>query len=173
MVVYRAADTPPARWSILSVASKSSSGRIRRRTSTCRVRNTSTRCRRGEKQLEDLKKTNAAALQANVLINQLNADLKVVNQDKKDIDSSATLAAQALGGNPSRPILPTSHRDQDRQVHRYRDHCDADTGLKPDEALLWKQLGYGQAGLKHYDDAIHVLQEGHRSRDRFQKPRMP
>ena len=38
-----------------------------------------------------------------------------------------------------------------------------DTGLKPDEALLWNQLGYGQAGLKQYDDAITSLQEGRRS----------
>jgi tetratricopeptide (TPR) repeat protein len=127
-----------------------------------------------KKQLEDLKKTNAAALQANVLINQLNADLKVVNQDKKDIDSSATLAAQALGGNPSKADL--ANKVIEIKTAKYTDIvtiATRDTGLKPDEALLWNQLGYGQAGLKHYDDAITSYKKAIDLETASKKPRMP
>lgn len=127
-----------------------------------------------KKQLEDLKKTNAAALQANVLINQLNADLKVVNQDKKDIDSSAALAAQALGGNPSKADL--ANKVIEIKTAKYTDIvtiATRDTGLKPDEALLWNQLGYGQAGLKHYDDAITSYKKAIDLETASKKPRMP
>ena len=60
-----------------------------------------------KKQLEDLKKANAQALQANVLINQLNADLKVVNQDKKDIDNATALQRRPWAPTLPRPISPT------------------------------------------------------------------
>ena len=108
-----------------------------------------------KKQLEDLKKANAEALKANVLINQLNADLKVVGQDKKDIDNAIALATQALGANASKTDLAA--KVAEIRTAKYTDIVSLvtkDTGLKPDEALLWNQLGYGQAGLKQYDDAI-------------------
>ena len=127
-----------------------------------------------KKQLEELKKTNAAALQANVLISQLNADLKIVNQDKKDIDNSATLAAQALGGTPSKADLAS--KVIEIKTAKYTDIVSIatrDTGLKPDEALLWSQLGYGQAGLKHYDDAITSYKKAIDLETASKKPRMP
>jgi tetratricopeptide (TPR) repeat protein len=127
-----------------------------------------------KKQLEDLKKTNADALKANVLINQLNADLKVVNQDKKDIDNAATLAAQALGGTPSKTDL--ANKVTEIRTAKYTDIVSLatkDTGLKPDEALLWNQLGYGQAGLKQYDDAIVSYKKAVDLETASKKPRMP
>ena len=127
-----------------------------------------------KKQLEDLKKTNADALKANVLINQLNADLKVVNQDKKDIDNAATLAAQALGGTPSKTDL--ANKVTEIRTAKYTDIVSIatkDTGLKPDEALLWNQLGYGQAGLKQYDDAIVSYKKAVDLETASKKPRMP
>jgi tetratricopeptide (TPR) repeat protein len=127
-----------------------------------------------KKQLEDLKKQNADALKANVLINQLNADLKIVNQDKKDIDSAATLAAQALGGNPSKADLAA--KIAEIKTAKYADIVSIatkDTGLKPDEALLWNQLGYGQLGLKQYDDAITTYKKAVDLETASKKPRGP
>ena len=127
-----------------------------------------------KKQLEDLKKANAEALKANVLINQLNADLKLVNQDKKDIDNAATLAAQALGANPSKADL--ANKISEIRTAKYTDIVSVatkDTGLKPDEALLWNQLGYGQAGLKQYDDAITAYKKAIDLETASKKPRLP
>jgi tetratricopeptide (TPR) repeat protein len=127
-----------------------------------------------KKQLEDLKKANADALKANVLINQLNADLKVVNQDKKDIDNSTALATQALGANASKPDLAA--KVNEIKTAKYTDIVSLatkDTGLKPDEALLWNQLGYGQAGLKHYDDAITAYKKAVDLETASKKPRLP
>src|SRR5208337_2177714 len=102
MVVYRAADTPVGKMvdsirGVKIVAGTDTAQDI----DMSRQEYIDKMTPEEKKQLEDLKKANADALKANVLINQLNADLKVVNQDKKDIDNAATLAQQALGGNPS------------------------------------------------------------------------
>ena len=127
-----------------------------------------------KKQLEELKKANAQAQQANVLINQLNADLKVVNQDKKDIDNAAALAAAALGGNPSK--IDLANKVAEIRTAKYTDIVSIatrDTTAKPDEALLWNQLGYGQAGLKAYDDAITSYKKAVDLETAAKKPRMP
>jgi tetratricopeptide (TPR) repeat protein len=108
-----------------------------------------------KKQLEDLKKNNAEALKANAVINQLNADLKVVGQDKHDIDTASATAAQALGASASKSDIAS--KAAEIKTAKYTDIeslMTKDTGVKPDEALLWANLGYGQAGLKKYDDAI-------------------
>jgi hypothetical protein len=108
-----------------------------------------------KKALEELKKKNAEALKSNALIAQLNADLKTVTQDKKDIDNAAVAATQALGATASK--LDLANKETEIKTAKYTDIVSLmtrDTGLKPEEALLWTQLGYGQAGLKQYDDAI-------------------
>jgi tetratricopeptide (TPR) repeat protein len=127
-----------------------------------------------KKQLEELKKTNADALKANVLINQLNADLKIVNQDKSDVDHAAQLAAQALGSNASKTDL--ANKTVEIKTAKYNDILSLatkDTGLKPDEALLWNQLAYGQAGLKQYDEAIASYKKAIDLETASKKPRMP
>jgi tetratricopeptide (TPR) repeat protein len=108
-----------------------------------------------KKQLEDLKKANAEAVKANTVINQLNADLKVVAQDKKDIDGANAAAAQALGASAAKADIAA--KAVEIKTAKYTDIeslMTKDTAAKPDEALLWTNLGYGQAGLKKYDDAI-------------------
>ena len=125
-----------------------------------------------KKQLEDLRKQNSEALKANVLINQLNADLKIVNQDKSDVDHAAQLAAQALGSNASKTDL--ANKTVEIKTAKYNDILSLatkDTGLKPDEALLWNQLGYAQAGLKQYDDAIATYKKAIDLETAAKKPR--
>ena len=175
MVVYRAADTPAGKMVDSIRGVKLVAGQdIAQDVDMSRQKYIDKMSPEEKKQLEDLKKTNADALKANVLINQLNADLKVVNQDKKDIDNAATLAAQALGGTPSKTDL--ANKVTEIRTAKYTDIVSLatkDTGLKPDEALLWNQLGYGQAGLKQYDDAIVSYKKAVDLETASKKPRMP
>jgi tetratricopeptide (TPR) repeat protein len=108
-----------------------------------------------KKQLEDLKKVNAEAIKANSVINQLNADLKTVNQDKTDINGATATATQALGATATKADIAT--KVAEIKTAKYTDIeslMTKDTAAKPDEALLWFNLGFGQGGLKKYDDAI-------------------
>jgi tetratricopeptide (TPR) repeat protein len=175
MVVYRAADTPAGKMVDSIRGVKIVAGQdIAQDIDMSRQEYIDKMTPEEKKQLEDLKKANADALKANVLINQLNADLKVVNQDKKDIDNAASLAAQALGGNPSKADL--ANKITEIKTAKYTDIVSIatkDTGLKPDEALLWNQLGYGQAGLKHYDEAITAYKKAIDLESVSKKPRLP
>jgi tetratricopeptide (TPR) repeat protein len=108
-----------------------------------------------KKQLEEIKKQNAEAMKTNTVINQLNADLKIVEQDKKDIDGATAAAKHALGATASTTDITA--KVAEIRTAKYTDIeslMTKDTGLKPEEALLWVNLGLGQAGLKKYDDAI-------------------
>jgi tetratricopeptide (TPR) repeat protein len=125
-----------------------------------------------KKQLEDLKKSNAEAMKANVLINQLNADLRAVGQDKRDIDGANASAAQSLGATASKTDIDA--KANEIKTAKYTDIeslMTKDTGLKPDEALLWVNLGYGQAGLKKYDDAITSYKKAIDMESASKKPR--
>jgi tetratricopeptide (TPR) repeat protein len=125
-----------------------------------------------KKQLEDLRKANADAMKANVLINQLNADLKVVGQDKHDIDVATATATQSLGATASKADITT--KATEIKTAKYTDIeslMTKDTTAKPDEALLWVNLGYGQAGLKKYDDAITSYKKSIDLESASKKPR--
>lgn len=107
------------------------------------------------KQLEELKKQNSAAMKANAVINKLNADLKAVAQDQKDIDAAGQTAQQQLGASASKADIAT--KTEEIKTAKYNDiesMMSKDTALKPDEAILWTKLGFAQSGLKKYDDAI-------------------
>ena len=175
MVVYRAADTPAGKMVDSIRGVKIVAGQdIAQNVDMSRQEYIDKMTPEEKKQLEDLKKANAEALKANVLINQLNADLKVVNQDKKDIDNATALAAAALGGNPSK--IDLANKITEIRTAKYTDIVSIatrDTGLKPDEALLWNQLGYGQAGLKQYDDAITSYKKAVDLETASKKPRLP
>ena len=127
-----------------------------------------------KKQLDDLKKQNAEALKSNSLINSLNADLKVVSQDKKDIDTAAATAQQTLGASATKADL-TAKIDEIKAA-KYTDIqslMTTDTGLKPDEPLLWNNLAFAQAGLKENDDAIATYKKSIDMETASKKPRLP
>jgi tetratricopeptide (TPR) repeat protein len=175
MVVYRAADTPAGKMVDSIRGVKIVTGEdTTQDVDMSRQEYIDKMSADEKKQLEDLKKANAEALKANVLINQLNADLKLVNQDKKDIDNAVALATQALGANPSKADLAT--KVAEIKTAKYTDIVSVatkDTGLKPDEALLWNQLGFGQAGLRQYDDAITAYKKAVDLETASKKPRLP
>lgn len=156
MVIYRAADTPAGKMVDSFRGIKIAAGEdIAQDFDMSRQEYIDKMSPEEKKQLAELKKANAEAMKANVLINQLNADLKVVSQDKKDIDDAIRTAVQALGPTASKADLAT--KAAEIKTAKYTDIeslMTKDTGVKPDEALLWENLGFGQAGLKKYDEAI-------------------
>ncbi|HTB96557.1 MAG TPA: carboxypeptidase-like regulatory domain-containing protein [Terracidiphilus sp.] len=107
-----------------------------------------------KKQLEDLRKKNAAAMQANAVIKNLNADLKVVSQDLKDVDAAHATAEQQLGANAAKADVDA--KTTEIKTAKYTDVTTLmtkDTELRPNEPVLWAYLGQADAGLKKYDDA--------------------
>lgn len=113
-----------------------------------------------QKQLEDLKKQNASAMAANKIITSLNADLKAVNADMHDAETANQTAAQQLGAGATVPAVAAKAAEIQNQ--KYTDVVTLmkkDTQLKPDEPLLWAELGAGLKGLKQYDQAITSYQK--------------
>ncbi len=105
-----------------------------------------------KKQLEELRKNNAAAMQANAVIKNLNADLKVVGQDLKDADVAHAAAMQQLGANASKADIDA--KTNEIKTQKYTDVetiMTKDTQQRPQEPVLWAYLGQAQAGQKKYD----------------------
>jgi len=125
------------------------------------------------KQLEELKKNNAEALKANAVINHLNADLKAVLQDQKDIDAATQTAAQELGASASKSDIAA--KAEEIKTTKYNDiqsMMTKDVAAKPDESILWAKLAFAQAGLKQYDDAITNYKKAIDLESAAKKPRM-
>lgn len=113
-----------------------------------------------QKALEELKKHNAAALQANEVIKHLNADLKTVGDEIKEADGAAATAAKELGASATKQALQA--KTEEIRTQKFTDVeniMKKDTAAKPDASILWARLGQAQNGLKQYDDAIVSFQK--------------
>jgi tetratricopeptide (TPR) repeat protein len=107
-----------------------------------------------QKQLVELRKHNAEAMQVNEVIKHLNADLKVVMQDFTDASNAHDAAVQALGAAATKADVDA--KEAEIKTAKYTDVETLmlkDTAAKPDASVLWAQLGQAQLGLKKYDDA--------------------
>ncbi len=107
-----------------------------------------------KKQLEDLRKTNAAALKTNEVIKNLNADLKTVGEDLKAVDGAHAEATQQLGASAAKADVEA--KTNEIKTAKYTDVetlMAKDTQARPQEPVLWGYLGQAQLGLKKYDDA--------------------
>ena len=107
-----------------------------------------------KRQLEEIKKKNAAAMQANEIIKGLNNDLKTAGQDFKDADGAHDAAVAAAGANA--PKSEVDAKEAEIKTAKYTEIETLmlkDTGLRPGEPGLWIQLGQAQALLKKYDEA--------------------
>ncbi len=83
------------------------------------------------KQIEEMKQKNAAILKENAKIKNLNGDLHTARSD----DAAGNYAAAAA-------------------------LMQKDTGIMPDAAVLWVELGIAQRGEKDWADAVTSLQKG-------------
>jgi tetratricopeptide (TPR) repeat protein len=107
-----------------------------------------------KKALEDLKKQNAEALKANQVINNLNSDLRVVNQDIKDAENARVQAAQDLGASAARDAVDAKANDiRTAKYTEIMTLMTKDTSVMPDQSILWTNLARANVGLKKYDDA--------------------
>jgi len=107
-----------------------------------------------KKQLEELRQKNSEAMKANEVIKNLNADLKVVGQDLKDVDTAHATAEQQLGASAAKADV--ENKTNEIKTAKYTDietMMTKDTAVRPGEPVLWAYLGQAQAGLKKYDDA--------------------
>ncbi len=106
------------------------------------------------KALEDLKKQNSSAIEANKTIGSINADLKVATQDIKDAEAARTQAATELGASAS--IDAINAKVEEIKTAKYTEIVTLmtkDTAAMSDQSILWTDLGRGELGLKNYDDA--------------------
>jgi tetratricopeptide (TPR) repeat protein len=156
MVIYRDADTPPgqivdsfkgvritAGQDILQDVDMSRPEFVNKLTSDQR------------KQLAAIIKQNAAAMNANKIVNSLNADLRVVNQDILDAGNAHQTAAQQLGPNAARADVDAKTAEiETAKYTEVETLMQKDTQVRPEEALLWMHLAEAQKGLKQYDDAV-------------------
>jgi len=125
-----------------------------------------------QKQLEEMKKHNAEALKANVVIKQLNTDLKAAQTDIHDADQARTTAAQQLGSSASKSDLAS--KEAEIKTAKYTEVVTLmtkDTELRPTESVLWAYLGQGDLGLKKYDDAETAFKKAIDLDNASKKPR--
>ena len=107
-----------------------------------------------QKQLVELRKHNAEALQANEVIKHLNADLKQALQDFTDANNANSAAVQALGATAAKADIEAKENEiRTAKYSEVETLMLKDTAAKPDASVLWAQLGQAQLGLKKYDDA--------------------
>jgi tetratricopeptide (TPR) repeat protein len=155
MVIYRAPDTPPGKMvddihSVKIIVDQDLLADI----DMSRAEFIDKMPAEQKKALEDLKKANAEAMKANQVINSLNSDLRVVNQDIKDAEAARATATQELGASATREAVEA--KATEIRTAKYNDIetlMSKDSAVKPDESILWTNLGRAQVGLKKYDDA--------------------
>jgi tetratricopeptide (TPR) repeat protein len=105
-------------------------------------------------QLVALRKKNSEAMKANEVIKSLNADIKTVSQDIKDIDAAPQTAKDTLGAAAAKADVDA--KVAEIRTTKYTDIqtlMKKDTAAKPDASILWARLGQSESGLKQYDDA--------------------
>jgi len=107
--------------------------------------------------LAEMRKHNSAALKANEVIKQVNADIKIGAQDIHDADPTPARAAaiQTLGAAAAKADIDA--KEAEIRAAKYTEvetMMTKDTAAKPDAAVLWAQLGQAQTGLKEYDAGL-------------------
>jgi len=107
-----------------------------------------------KKALEELKKQNSEAIKANQVINNLNNDLKMVNQDIRDAENARTQAAQELGASAAREAIDAKANEiRTAKYTEIQTMMTKDTAVMPDQSILWTNLARANLGLKKYDEA--------------------
>lgn len=107
-----------------------------------------------QKELEEIRKKNAAAMKENAVIKQLNADLKKVSEDLKASDNARATAIQQLGSSATKADVATKEAEiKKEQYTDIQTMMQKDAQLRPDQAILWAYLGQAQVGLQEYDQA--------------------
>ena len=160
-LVYRMPDTPPSLWidainNITITAGKD----LEQNDDMSRQSFIDELPDEQKKELEELKKHNAAAQNQEQLIKTINADLKVVAQDLRDADDARATAARELGKAADPEQIDTKAAEIKSSKYGEAESITLkdltaikESGLNPDATTLWENLGRAQMGLKKYDEA--------------------
>jgi tetratricopeptide (TPR) repeat protein len=113
-----------------------------------------------KKELEQLKKQNAAAQGQEQIVKTVNTDLNVAAQDLKDADAARSTAVRDLGKTAEAAEIDAkataikSAKCAEAESLMLKDlQSINESGLSADETTLWENLGRAQAGLKKFDEA--------------------
>jgi len=149
IVVYRAADSPPDKFIDSFDKVKIVAGQdVLQDFDMSRKEYIDKLSPEEKKQLEEIRQKHAAALKANEIIKNLNADLKTVAQDFKDADGARDAAAAALGATAAKSDLDAKEAEiKNSKYSEVESMMLKDSGAKPDASVLWAQLGQAQMGL--------------------------
>ncbi|MDR3799856.1 MAG: hypothetical protein P4K93_17030 [Terracidiphilus sp.] len=153
--IYRALDTPPGKMVDMYRGVKIVEGQdVLQDIDMSRAEYIDKLPAEQKKALEDLKKQNAEAIKANQVINNLNSDLRVVNQDIKDAENARVQAAADLGASATREAVDAKANDiRTAKYTEIQTLMTKDTSVMPDQSILWTNLARADVGLKKYDDA--------------------
>jgi tetratricopeptide (TPR) repeat protein len=153
--IYRALDTPPGKMVDMVRGIKIVAGEdVAQDIDMSRAEFVEKMPADQKKALEDLKKQNAEAIKANQVINNLNADLRLVNQDIKDAEAARTQAATELGASATREAIEAKATEiRNAKYTEIATLMTKDTAVMPDQSILWTNLARANVGLKKYDDA--------------------
>lgn len=160
-LVYRMPDTPPSLWidainNITITAGKD----LEQNDDMSRQSFIDELPDEQKKELEDLKKHNAAAQNQEQLVKTINTDMKVVAQYLKDADDARATAARELGKTADPAQIDTKAAEIKSSKYGEAESITLkdltaikESGLNPDATTLWENLGRAQIGLKKYEEA--------------------
>ncbi|MGA7245107.1 MAG: tetratricopeptide repeat protein, partial [Terracidiphilus sp.] len=169
-LVYRMSDTPPSLWidafnNITITVGKD----LEQNDDMSRPEFIAELPDEQKKELEQLKKQNAAAQGQEQIVKTVNTDLNVAAQDLKDADAARSTAVRDLGKTAEAAEIDVkataikSAKCAEAESLMLKDlQSIKESGLSADETTLWENLGRAQAGLKKFDEAEksykHVLE---------------
>ena len=100
------------------------------------------------KSLDDLRKKNAAAMAANAVVKNINADIATFNQDNKDANAAQATAIQALGTGASKADIEAKAMEiKSAKYAEAESLMLKDSAAKPDASVLWVYLGQSQVNI--------------------------
>ncbi len=104
------------------------------------------------KQLDDMKQKNNEIHKSNMVIANLNVDIKTASQEFRDADNSRAAAIQALGATASKSDVDAKDAEiKDAKYTQIESLMLKDTAAKADASILWADLAQAEIGLKKYD----------------------
>jgi tetratricopeptide (TPR) repeat protein len=107
-----------------------------------------------QKQLVEVRKHNAEALKDQGVVKNIQADLRICDQDFKDVDHVHATAVQDLGPTASKPDIEA--KEAEIKLAKYTEIETLmlkDTVVRPGESVLWTRLAEVKIGLKKFDEA--------------------
>jgi tetratricopeptide (TPR) repeat protein len=160
-LVYRMPDTPPSLWiDALNNITITAGNDLEQNDDMSRQAFIDELPDEQKKELEELKKHNAAAQNQEQLIKTINTDLNVVAQNLKDADDARSTAVKELGktADPAQidakaaAIKSSKYAEAESLMLKDLETI-KQSGLSADETTLWENLGRAQIGLKKYEEA--------------------